>query len=48
MRVAHLVLPQPATVELVDEVTARQTMVDHGTIAAQRTDTERHEPTRYP
>lgn len=42
MRVTHLVLPQPAATELVDEVTARQTMVDHGSIAAQRTHTERH------
>ena len=46
--VAHLILTQPAAAELVDEVATRQTVIHHGTVAAQRTDTERHAGKGYP
>ena len=52
MGVAHLVLAQAPTVVLVDQVPARQPMIDHPTGAAQgtcaeRLGTERHDPQGY-
>jgi hypothetical protein len=35
MGIAHLILAQPSTVELVDQVTARQTVIDDRSRPAQ-------------
>ena len=41
MRVAHLILPESSTEELVDEMTSREAMVDL-TTPSKRSDAERH------
>ena len=42
MRVAHLILPQPATTELVDHVATGKAVVDYAACPTQRVDRERH------
>ena len=41
VRITHLILTEPTALELVDEMTARETVIDH-TCATERAHTERH------